>query len=468
MQLPEAFAAQMQSLLPDYPEFFAALSTPAPVTVRLNPFKSRPLSQAPLPWCQWGYPLAERPMFTLDPRLHGGAYYVQDASCMALEAVLTRLNLSPERVLDACAAPGGKATHLAALYPDALVIANEVIRSRASILAENAAKWGSANLFVTRRDPSDFAAVSDFFDLIVTDVPCSGEGLFRKDPEACAEWSPDQVELCARRQRRILADIWPSLKPGGLLVYSTCTYNQLENEAQLDWLMTEMGAEPVDWELPESWPLIQEHHGAFRTLRCYPHHVAGEGFFLALLRKPDAAPVRRRTGKGPELMSAKETTRFRHWLNGDWIYRHRKDSIEAWPERFRGELEVLHPLDPEGLGLAEVKGKDLRPLPALALCRQLDREQFPEVALGHEQAIQYLQRQALYGLPSGQGLALASFEGWPLGWLKQLGDRANNLYPQAWRIRMQPASDEIARAWRQLEALLPLQALEYKSGDSQT
>ncbi len=458
MNLPETFKHQMHALLSDAEAFFQAFNDPVPVSIRLNPFKTASLNQPTLPWCTTGYQLSDRPIFTLDPRLHAGAYYVQDASCMALEAVLDQLKLKPQRILDACAAPGGKSTHLAALYPDSLVIANEVIRSRASILAENTSKWGSANLFVTSRDPASFEALPDYFDLIVADVPCSGEGLFRKDPEASKEWSLEQVELCARRQRRILAELWPSLKPGGILVYSTCTYNSLENEDQLDWLVDTQGAEPVNWSLPESWPLTQTSHGPFQTLRCYPHQQAGEGFFLALLRKPEGPSSRPKTGKRLELIPAKETSRFANWLQGEWVYRYRRSEIEAWPTRWLQELEALQVLDPAGLGLAEVKGKDLRPLPALALCRQLNQDVFSTLELTHEQAIAYLQRQALYNLSPGQGLKLASFLGWPIGWLKQVGDRANNLYPQAWRIRMQPSSDDIEKAWKQLTALLPLQA----------
>lgn len=459
MNLPEAFTHQMRALLPDSEAFFQAFNDPAPVSIRLNPFKTKSLSQLALPWCSAGYQLPERPIFTLDPRLHAGAYYVQDASCMAIEAVLGQLELKPQRILDACAAPGGKSTHLAALYPDSLVIANEVIRSRASILSENASKWGSANLFVTSKDPASFTGLPDYFDLIVADVPCSGEGLFRKDPEARKEWSQEQVELCARRQRRILAEIWPSLKPGGILVYSTCTYNSLENEDQLDWLVQTQGAEPVKWSLPESWPLTQSSHGDFQTLRCYPHQQAGEGFFLALLRKPEGPSARPKMSKRLDLMPAKETSRFANWLQGDWVYRHRGNEIEAWPTRWLNELEALQALDPAGLGIAEIKGKDLRPLPALALCRQLNKDSFRSLELTHEQAIAYLQRQALYNLSPGQGLTLASFWGWSMGWLKQVGDRANNLYPQTWRIRMQPSSDDIEKAWHQLAALIPLQAI---------
>lgn len=459
MSLPEAFQQQMQALLPDAEAFFAALTQAPPVAVRLNPAKSvAGPGLSPLPWASGGFVLPQRPAFTLDPRLHAGAYYVQDASCMALEAVLAQLELRPERVLDACAAPGGKATHLAAIYPEALVLANEVIRTREPILAENAAKWGSPGLFTSRLDPSAFAALPDFFDLIVADVPCSGEGLFRKDSAASSEWSPEQVEVCARRQRRILSDLWPCLRPGGLLVYSTCTYNARENEEQVQWLRAEMGAEPVTWTLPESWSLAIGETAGVPTLHCYPHQVPGEGFFLAVLRKPNDRIDLPRNQPRLDLLPAKQTTGFADWLRGDWQFTRRNDQVLAWPAAHLDSLQTLQALKipPPGLALAEAKGKDLRPSPDLALSQALNPEAFASLTLDHAQAITYLQRQALYDLEPGSGLALARFQGWPLGWLKQVGDRANNLYPQAWRIRMQPDAQTRQQAWENLQAILPL------------
>ncbi|PKL79257.1 MAG: rRNA cytosine-C5-methyltransferase [Candidatus Melainabacteria bacterium HGW-Melainabacteria-1] len=461
MELPPDFRRQMQSLLPDTAAFEQALEAPSPVAIRLNPAKTQPLnSLTALPWCRMGYVLPERPSFTLDPRFHAGAYYVQDASCMALEAVLQQLALTPIHILDACAAPGGKASHLASLYPDSLVLANETIRSRATILAENTAKWGHGNLVLSQLDPSGFRALPDFFDLMLADVPCSGEGLFRKDQAARAEWSLANVELSARRQRRILTELWPSLKPGGILIYSTCTYNRQENEAQIEWLQTEFGAEAVDWQLPEAWPLIQADVQGIHTLRCYPHMLPGEGFFLAAVRKPAGPSLRPRSAAKFELLRPKDCERFSHWLKGDWYFSRQGEHIMAWPQAHLDSLRLLHgalPIQP--LTLAEVKGKDLRPSQALALALDLHRPAFAELPLDHEQAIAYLQRQALYDLPAGpKGFTLAAFGGWPLGWLKQIDSRANNLYPQGWHIRMQPDASTRVQAWERLQQVIPLES----------
>ena len=172
------------------------------------------------------------------------------------------------RVLDLCAAPGGKTTQLLSHLDDtSLLVANEVMASRATVLAENVARWGRSNVAVTASDPSVFASLSGFFHVAVVDAPCSGEGMFRKDERAVAEWSPAAVRLCAARQRRILADVWPALAPGGLLIYSTCTFNRMENEDNVAWICAEKGASCLEMR------------------HFYPGEDRGEGFFAALLQK---------------------------------------------------------------------------------------------------------------------------------------------------------------------------------------
>lgn len=458
--LPTAFVESMRGLVPDFSQFLSALAEPAPASVRLNPAKTRLEGPAQLPWCPAGHTLDRRPLFAFDPRWHAGAYYVQDASCMVLEAVLNQLQLSPRLMLDACAAPGGKSTHLAAIYPDALLLANEVIKSRSAILNENLARWGSRHVANTRLDPEAFGALPDCFDLMLADVPCSGEGLFRKDPAARAEWSPAGVELCVRRQRRILADLWPSLKPGGLLIYSTCTFNLQENEAQLSWLQTEFAAEPVAFDLPSAWPIEQQGS----SLRCYPHRVEGEGFFLGLVRKPARPEAPTRIRDKLDTLSKRDLQRVPAWLNGEnWCFGQRGETLLAWPQPHHHSLQMLQRLPTLrfGIPLGEIKGKsgqELRPVPELALSQALDRTAFRELPLTFSQALAYLRGEALYDLPAARGLSLASFEGWPLGWLKSLDTRANNLYPQGWRIRRQPSPAEAAQAWTDLQMLLPLTA----------
>ncbi|MBP5210366.1 MAG: RsmB/NOP family class I SAM-dependent RNA methyltransferase, partial [Bacteroidales bacterium] len=232
-------------------------------------------------WCQDGIYLKERPSFALDPLFHAGAYYVQEASSMSVVSVLKALNAEGTslRILDLCAAPGGKTTAIAsAIDGGSLLVANEVIRSRATVLAENVSKWGRSNVVVTNSDPADFKKVPGFFDVVFADVPCSGEGMFRKDSEAVEQWSAANVALCSSRQRKIVADAWTSLRPGGYLVYSTCTYNHFENDDNVAWIASELGAQVVDIQI----------EGAVKTrcgLQFVPGITRGEGFFCALLRK---------------------------------------------------------------------------------------------------------------------------------------------------------------------------------------
>ena len=262
----------------------AALSAEPEVSVRVNPDKLSlsalrehfgVLVGDPVLWAaDEAFYLTERPSFTLDPLFHAGAYYVQEASSMYVGKLFERakaiLGKEDLRVLDLCAAPGGKTTQLLSHLDDtSLLVANEVVPSRATILAENVARWGRSNVAVTQSDPAAFGALHGFFDIAVVDAPCSGEGMFRKDERAVAEWSPANVQLCAARQRRILADFWPSLRPGGFLIYSTCTFNRQEDEDNVDWICRELGAERLDMR------------------HFYPGEDRGEGFFAALLRKEE-------------------------------------------------------------------------------------------------------------------------------------------------------------------------------------
>ena len=245
MELPASFIDHTRALLGegDYGKLVTSLNSEQPVSIRLNPMKpfAFRFGERAVPWCGSGFYLQGRPTFTFDPLFHAGCYYVQEASSMFVEQALRRyVGKEPVVMLDLCAAPGGKSTHLRSLLPeDSLLVANEVIRNRSQILAENLTKWGHPDVVVSNSDPSDFARLEEFFDVILTDVPCSGEGMFRKDPVAVSEWSPENVEICWQRQRRIISDIWPCLKPGGILIYSTCTYNTKENEDKIRWISVE-------------------------------------------------------------------------------------------------------------------------------------------------------------------------------------------------------------------------------------
>ena len=448
-ELPCDFAARTRALLGnEYDALEAALQADATVSVRINRDKYTEAPSAErVGWCETGYYLPERIAFTADPLLHAGAYYVQEASSMFLEQAVKQYVREPVKCLDLCAAPGGKSTHLCSILPDgSLLLCNEVIRNRGSILVENLTKWGNPNVAVTRNDPSDFGRLTHFFDLLVVDAPCSGEGMFRKDPASAAQWSVSNVSLCAARQRRILRDVWNALRPGGILVYSTCTCNTEENEENVSFLLEELGAEPLPVCLKAEWQVTGALKYAYPAYRFFPHKTRGEGFFMAVVRKAAG-----RLGERPLYALGKErrkpAVKAQYSLPGEakqWLLHPQKfliercgDRIQALPARhadacryLAGRLCVVS----SGLCLGEIKGNDLLPAHALALSRELNRDSFAAVALSREEAMLYLSKEALM-LPGEKGFILVCCEGLPLGFAKRLGNRTNNLYPQQWRIR---------------------------------
>ncbi|RYF79793.1 MAG: RsmB/NOP family class I SAM-dependent RNA methyltransferase, partial [Chitinophagaceae bacterium] len=248
--------------------------------------------ESKIPWSSHGYYLSKRPSFTLDPLFHAGTYYVQEASSMFLEQAITQhcdVNKTL-RVLDLCAAPGGKSTIIQSLISkDSLLVSNEIIKSRASILEENISKWGAANVVVTNNEPAHFKRLPQYFDVLVVDAPCSGSGLFRKDPEAVNEWSLQNVQLCSERQKKILTETWDSLKPGGILIYSTCSYSTAENEDILDWVGDHFEAASLPIQVEEDWSIVQTSSPVHQNAgyRFYPDKLKGEGFFIAVFKKAE-------------------------------------------------------------------------------------------------------------------------------------------------------------------------------------
>jgi 16S rRNA C967 or C1407 C5-methylase (RsmB/RsmF family)/NOL1/NOP2/fmu family ribosome biogenesis protein len=436
--LPPAFEKQMQHLLGDrYPDFIRSLETPAPVSVRLNPRKRSAFDDARVvPWCRDGRYLDQRPSFTLDPHLHGGSYYVQEASSMFVEQALTQSVdvAQPLRVLDLCAAPGGKSTHLLSLISeDSILVSNEAIRSRASVLAENIQKWGYANVIVTNNDPSAFSALGGYFDVILIDAPCSGEGLFRKDPDAVAEWSAENVALCSARQRRIVQDTLPALKEGGLLVYCTCTYNQSENDENLRWLMANNSLQFVPLRHPPG--IHAGTDGSLTGYHFFPHLVDGEGFFISVMQKrapaemPHRGRDKRRDGK----------VAMPDWLKGNFIATRHNDLVIALPQPTATEMlwlsQQLNTVTRGTAICAEKHGK-LIPEHSVALSVHLDHSKFPVIDLTLDQALQYLRKDTLNVDRGPKGFCLVRYDGTALGWVNVLDRRINSLYPSGWRIRM--------------------------------
>jgi NOL1/NOP2/fmu family ribosome biogenesis protein len=388
-------------------------------------------------------------VFTLDPLFHAGAYYVQEASSMFLELALRQSAdlTAPLTVLDLCAAPGGKSTHLLSLLsPDSLLVSNEVIRSRASILSENIQKWGQANVVVTNSDPEHIGQFKELFDVIVVDAPCSGEGLFRKDAGAMTEWSTDHVALCASRQRRILSDVWPALKTGGVLIYCTCTYNPAENEDNLNWLAGEQSVSFLKLTLPDNLGIEAVAQGGATGYRFYPHQVKGEGFFLSVVRKePGEASVHTRLPKpGKKTFTAppkKIEEKVWSWLTG----REGKslvqfnDIILAFPERWKSLIEMfserLHVIH-AGISIGTIKHDKVIPEHALAISSVLDTNAFQRVEVSEGDALKFLRKEAIFFEGLEKGYTLVCYQDVPLGWINMLENRANNLYPAEWRIRM--------------------------------
>lgn len=415
-------------------------------SVRLNPAKPFSIEHSSLnvdnvvPWCEHGRYLTERPSFTHDPIFHGGAYYVQEASSMFLREVLKQtIGEKPGslKVLDLCAAPGGKSTLLASYFNDGLLVSNEVIKSRANILVENMTKWGSDNVIVTNNDPKDFAALENYFDVIVVDAPCSGSGLFRRDHEAINEWSKDSVALCSQRQQRILADVYPALRRDGILIYSTCSYSMEEDEDILNWLERELQTSSLKLQVKQEWNIVETVSGNNYGYRFYPDKIKGEGFFIAAFRKEDGdesnfKTINIQSASKSEIESAKE------WIKVDKqiFFFKQSENIIAIPQQWKNDLAFLQKklyLRKAGVTIGSLKGKDLVPDHELALSLLLNNK-ISSINVNKEQALQFLKRKDLTLSESAKGWSKIHYCGINLGWVKVLHNRVNNYYPVNWRI----------------------------------
>ena len=431
-----------------------ALSGEPSVSVRINPAKAGSPSEifgnlvsGPVEWNRHAAFLSERPAFTLDPLIHAGAYYVQDSSAMfpgkafrdVLDKVLESGIISP-KVLDLCAAPGGKTTDISASLRESckggyLLISNEIMKQRAAVLADNAAVWGDPSVVVTSVDPKAFGTLPGFFDIIVADVPCSGEGMFRKDDEAVSQWSEENVALCQARQRRIVADVWPSLAEGGFLVYSTCTFNNLENDDNVKWICSEFGAEIIGID---SCGLLRTECG----VSLVPGFVRGEGQYCAVLRKTSpsagtAACSGRQQDRWQKLPEAQASI-IRPLLDEEMAMIVKDGRIVAVPEYVRCVLSMLEPLRPlaRGLAVGMFKGKDFIPDADLALSLSLRRGAFNEFEVSRETALSFLHRDPVRLPDAERGMLLLVYRGLPIGFVKNLGNRCNSLHPLHRRIRM--------------------------------
>ncbi len=397
-----------------------------------------------VPWSTFGYYLPRRPSFTFDPLFHAGCYYVQEASSMFLEQALQQAaDLSqPLKVLDLCAAPGGKSTHLQSLITaDSLLVSNEVIKSRAGILKQNIMKWGCANVVVTNNDPQHFARMEGFFDVMVVDAPCSGSGLFRRDAEAIEEWSEEAVQLCCGRQKRILADALPALKEDGILIYSTCSYSQQEDEDIADWLVAEWGMENVKLKVEEGWGIVEAESAKAGAAgyRFFPDKVKGEGFYLACFRKTGGTGLTKLKAARLERASSKEKAIASAWLKWTDMEILKHAYLYALPARFSEAYSIIRQylnVQYAGVALGEVMKEKLVPEHALALSSLLS-DAIPVTEVDYETAIRYLQKQDVNIETEVKGWQAVSYQHHNLGWINALPNRVNNYYPKELRILKQ-------------------------------
>lgn len=403
------------------------------------------VTQSKIPWSQYGYYLSQRPSFTFDPLFHAGCYYVQEASSMFLEQALKQLtDLSQTlKILDLSAAPGGKSTHIQSLISnESLLVSNEVIRSRCTILIDNITKWGSNNVIVTNNDPSAFKKLPGYFDVVVVDAPCSGSGLFRKDAEAIEEWSLNNVALCSQRQQRILADVLPSLKENGLLIYSTCSYSKEEDEEIADWLVQEFEMKNEKLKLEEHWGIIESASQKTNALgyRFYPDKVKGEGFFLACFRKMTAEKEAKIKPAKIEKATAKEKAVIQPWLtNVDLELAKEANFFTALSPQFFNDYSFLKSvlnIQYKGTGVGQIMKDKLVPDHSLALSNIIS-DSISAMELNYEGAIKYLQRQDTGFSSPVLGWQIVQYQKHNLGWINALPNRINNYYPKELRILKQ-------------------------------
>ena len=420
-----------------------ALETEPVVSIRLNDkidYLTFDADTEEVPWHVDGYYLSRRPQFTLDPLFHAGCYYVQEASSMFLGEVLNQYVKRDSIVLDMCAAPGGKSTLISQyLGEEGLLVSNEVVRQRVFVLSENIQKWGNGNTVVTHNYAADFGnKLQNFFDCILVDAPCSGEGMFRKDAGAVEEWSPKNVQECVARQCEILDDVWDALKPGGVLIYSTCTFNQEENEQNVKWIIEELGAELLPIAYDPTWGIVEGNPG----YHFYPHKVKGEGLYMCALRKLGAPATFRMPKSKVQAPKTKidGETEMRTWLKHPdrWVIRQQDRFMSAYPAKYKELIEYISTqfiCISTGFGIGELRGKGVAPQHSLAMLKDLNKQAFVCADLTLEQALAYLRNEALVLEGVQQGIVLITYDNVPLGFVKNVGNHCNNLYPKEWRIR---------------------------------
>ena len=449
--LPESFIQSLEGLTGFDKEAFVAVHQNGEqiTSVRFNNEKPFDTDKHPfldqlmqVPWCKNGYYLQERPLFVKDPLWHAGAYYVQEASSMFLQYILTQIYPTPsdQLVLDLCAAPGGKSTLLANYFNEGLVVANETIKNRNHILVENITKWGADHVVVTQNDPAHFKSLPQFFDLILIDAPCSGSGLFRKDPKAIEEWSLDHVQHCSVRQTRIIEDTWTSIKEGGYLIYATCSYSKAEDEQMMDYIGSLEGMKNVPISIPSAFNIIETESDLHKAkgYRAYPNLIKGEGFFIAVFQKQSSNggyAIGKTNGLVDSTKNEKEIVSHHFQIPAEkYLITHQQNLIalsQNWKDYVQLIASHLY-IKKMGLTIGTIKGKDLIPSHDLAMSYWKDLP-YDATEIDLETALQYLRRGDI-AIEVKKGWVLLTYMQIGLGWIKALPNRSNNYYPNEWRI----------------------------------
>ncbi|MEO9258440.1 MAG: hypothetical protein ABI207_08660 [Crocinitomicaceae bacterium] len=416
------------------------VSLNGPVSVRIHPLKKNELiTKNRVPWSSSGYYLDKRPVFTLDPFFHAGGYYPQEAGSMLIEVALKEMDLPENPIgLDMCASPGGKSTLITDfLNRKGLLVANEIIRSRALVLRENLSKWGYENCMVSNNAPEKIGQLTNTFDFVLIDAPCSGEGMFRKDENARSEWSSANAKMCVGRQRNILENAIECLKEDGYLIYSTCTFNPEENEHNIQWLIDEMDMEYCSLPIEKSWNLYSPKNNLGYS--CLPNHTESEGFYIALLRKKTKTNSSNRENKLkslekaaliPEVISSLFSEDIKVYFHQGFYYAFPKEHVDLGKFLLK-ELNVMK----WGVRVGEMINNKFIPDHELALSFLLSENSFPKVNLEKQEALNYLKGNS-FSVNAPIGWCIITYENVPLGWIKNLGNRTNNYYPKEYRIRM--------------------------------
>lgn len=434
-------------------QFLDALNQPSATSIRVNPSKSPSLNYTKVAWSKNGYFLPKRPIFTLDPYFWASYYYVQEASSMFLEHIFEQLkskNFTFHTVLDLCAAPGGKSTLISNFIKITdILVCNEIVEKRNAILRQNISKWGKTNIVITQNNASDFGKMTHFFDLIAVDAPCSGEGLFRKDPEAAAEWNEENTEKCELRQFEIINQVWPALKPGGIMIYSTCTYNPGENEKLLLQLKKSgLIFNTISIEIDKNWGISEVKEEEINGYGFYPHNVKGEGFFCAILQKKEE---KSEIDYKQSYFSTK-TKHIQNYLSEEYL---EYISEYAMPQSIyavsHSVLKILPAIKKHlyikqiGIPIGEESNNGFIPNYYLATIEGLDVRKIDIIEVNKFQALQYLSKEIFDLSIEKKGYYFLRYKNAIFGIIKHIGNRHNNLLPPNLRILMEWKSTLISQ-----------------------